>query len=102
MVFGIRQLRRASDLLQAATGPGDPAVPEAILSFLSACECQREWPTAFRERAVEIRRTMTAGGPPAATASALTTGGFAELRDAVGRFVADAEKHSGRPAAGSS
>lgn len=91
MFFGIRQLQRAADLLEAASAPGDPAVPEAILSFLSACACRRDWPEPFQARAFEISRLMTAGGTPQATADGLDVEGLAAIQEKVTRFVADAE-----------
>ena len=91
MFFGIRQLQRAADLLAAASAPGDPVVPEAILSFLSACACRRDWPEPFQTRALEIGRMMTAGGPPQATADRLDAEGLATLQEQVARFVTDAE-----------
>lgn len=98
MFFGIRQLQRSAALLEAADGPADPAVPEAILSFLSAYGmCRRDWPEPFLDRAAEIGRLMTAGGPPAATAEALDATGLAELREKVAGFVVDAERYTPRP-----
>ena len=96
-VYGIRHLRRAAAAVCDEGRPAAERVCEAMLSVWSGCAARDFWPEPLRRQSEEVLDLIFERGSISSTAAAADEPTLFELRRAICRFAAEAERAHHRP-----